>query len=147
MTYEEEQKSLKIECERLQTEYDTLKAYFEAHPDRKKKPLGFGGDYTNRYILEKNAEANNIYDHYSDSDDYLYFRIISARLSRCKYKLTQSKTSRNVEKTMNFIGGITPQHVGGRRYKVEDGDGCGKFCLWFIVIDALIIFIWYLFSK
>ena len=35
----------------------------------------------------------------------------------------------------------------GRVYKVENGDGCGMFCLWFMIIDAIIIGIIYLCTE
>ena len=44
------------------------------------------------------------------------------------------------------MASIIPQHVSGRVYKVENGDGCGMFCLWFIVIDVIIVFLWYIIS-
>ena len=50
------------------------------------------------------------------------------------------------ESNIDYIGSITPQHVSGRVYKVENGDGCGKFCLWFLIIDAFIIFLYWIIS-
>lgn len=52
----------------------------------------------------------------------------------------------NIGKAAEYMASITPQHVSGRVYKVENGDGCGMFCLWFIVIDAIIVFLWYIIS-
>ena len=74
------------------------------------------------------------------------YKLCAHRKAELEGKLEQSKFERGATKTLDYIAGITPQHVSGRMYKVEDGDGCGKFCLWFIIIDALIVFIWFLIS-
>ena len=87
-----------------------------------------------------------MYDTYNDSDEYLHFRIIADRLGRCKYRLKQSKASKAFEDGVKFIGSITPQHVSGKVYKVENGDGCGMFCLWFVIIDVVICLIFFLVS-
>lgn len=86
------------------------------------------------------------YGHYNYSTLYLEFLIFSFRKSELENKLDQSKVGRSVEKTMDFIVGITPQHVSGRIYKVEDGDGCAKFCLWFVIIDSALLFLYWLIS-
>ena len=31
-------------------------------------------------------------------------------------------------------------------YKVENGDGCGMFCIWFLIIDAFIILLYWIIS-
>jgi hypothetical protein len=53
----------------------------------------------------------------------------------------------NIWETVDYIASITPQHVSGRVYKVENGDGCGMFCLWFMIIDAIILLLYYLISE
>ena len=67
-------------------------------------------------------------------------------LSQTPAARTKDNIKNNIGKTAEFIASITPQHVAGRVYKVENGDGCGTFCLWFIIIDAIIVLIIYLIS-
>ena len=65
-------------------------------------------------------------------------------LSQTPAERTKDNIKNNIGKTAEYIASITPQHVSGRVYKVENGDGCGMFCLWFIIIDAIIVLIIYL---
>ena len=67
-------------------------------------------------------------------------------LSQTPAERTKDNIKNNIGKTTEYIASITPQHVSGRVYKVENGDGCGTFCLWFIIIDAIIVLIIYLIS-
>lgn len=67
-------------------------------------------------------------------------------LSQTPAERTKDNIKNNIGKTAEYIASITPQHVSGRVYKVENGDGCGMFCLWFIIIDAIIVLIIYLIS-
>lgn len=67
-------------------------------------------------------------------------------MAELQSKLKESKTSRKISNTLEYIGSITPQHVGGRVYKVENGDGCGMFCIWFLIIDAFIILLYWIIS-
>ena len=88
----------------------------------------------------------NDYDTSNWSTLYLEYKIFKNKKDELMYKLTESKTQRNISKTVNYIGSITPQHVSGRVYKVENGDGCATFCIWFLIIDALLIFLYYIIS-
>lgn len=76
----------------------------------------------------------------------LEYKLCKYRKKELEYKLKESKTDRNVLKTLDFIDSITPRHVSGRVYEVKNGDGCGTFCLWFLVIDAIIVFLYYIIS-
>ena len=67
-------------------------------------------------------------------------------LSQTPAERTKDNIKNNIGKTAEYIASITPQHVSGRVYKVENGDGCGMFCLWFIIINAIIVLIIYLIS-
>lgn len=67
-------------------------------------------------------------------------------LSQTPSERTKDNLYDNMGKAAEYMVSITPQHVSGRVYKVENGDGCGLFCLWFIVIDAIIVFLWYIIS-
>ena len=68
-------------------------------------------------------------------------------LSQTPAERTKDNIKNNIGKTAEYIASITPQHVSGRVYKVENGDGCGMFCLWFMIIDAIIIGIIYLCTE
>lgn len=72
-------------------------------------------------------------------------------LSQSPSERKRYKRMEKVGNAIEFMGSITPQHVSGRVYKVENSDGCGTFCLWFCIIDAIIVFIIYIatggFSK
>ncbi|EKX91111.1 hypothetical protein [Alloprevotella sp. oral taxon 473] len=67
-------------------------------------------------------------------------------LSQTPSERTKENLYVNIGKAVKYMASITPQHVSGRVYKVENGDGCGMFCLWFIVIDVIIGFLWYIIS-
>lgn len=62
-------------------------------------------------------------------------------LSQTPSDRTKDKLKINICKTAGYVSSITPQHVSGKVYKVENGNGCGTFCLWFLIIDAIILFI------
>ena len=68
-------------------------------------------------------------------------------LSQSPSERTKENVKDSIGKSVEFIASITPQHVSGRIYRVENGAGCGTFCLWFLIIDAVILFIVYLFTK
>ena len=68
-------------------------------------------------------------------------------LSQTPAERIKENVKNNIGKTAEYIASITPQHVSGRIYRVENGDGCGTFCLWFMIIDALIVFIYFLCTK
>lgn len=142
--HEDEQKTLLEEYERLQKQYEELKQYFDVNPQAKKRSGVLNYNYQTD-LLRRQAEKYGMYDTYNDSDEYLHFKIIAARLDQCKHRLKQSKASRAFEDSVKFMGSITPKHVSGRMYKVENGDGCGIFCLWFIIIDAIICLLIFLF--
>ena len=110
--------------------------YFDNNPNAKER----GANWTSHTgILMKVAEKYGIYDTWNDSDEYMQFRIIETRLNRCKYRLKQSKSSIAFVDSVSFIASITPQHVNGRMYKIENSNGC----LWFVVIDILICLIYF----
>ena len=68
-------------------------------------------------------------------------------LSQTSAERTKDNIKNNIGKTAEYLASITPQHVSGRVYKVENGDGCGMFCLWFMIIDGIIILLYYLLSR
>ena len=68
-------------------------------------------------------------------------------LSQTSAERTKDNIKNNIGKTAEYLASITPQHVSGRVYKVENGDGCGMFCLWIMIIDAIIVGIFYLCTE
>lgn len=74
-------------------------------------------------------------------------RELERLLSQTPTERAKENVKNNIGKAAEYMVSITPQHVSGRMYKIENGDGCGTFCLWFILIDALAIFIYYLISE
>lgn len=94
--------------------------------------------------MAKTAESNGIYDSSQDSDSYLQYRILWAKHTSLSARLDQSKIGRAANDGLDFLASITSQHVSGKIYKVENNDGCSKFCLWFVIIDVLICHIIYM---
>lgn len=170
MSYENEQEQFAKELERVKSRFETLDNYFKQNPSEKEKrsyPYGsdYGSnridrllsgaderllfaaeDYKRQQYVRFLAAKYNDYGNYNYSALYLEYKICKYRMAELQSKLKESKTSRNISKTVDFIGSIIPQHVSGRVYKVENGDGCGLFCLWFMIIDALIVFLYWIIS-
>ena len=153
MSYEAEQEQFAKELESVKSRFEVLDTYFKQNPSEKEKRSGytFGGDSVvenykrqqyEQILIQKYFDSDN----YNCSTLYLEYKICKYRMAELQSKLKESKTSRNISKTVDYIGSITPQHVSGRVYKVENGDGCGKFCLWFLIIDAFIIFLYWIIS-
>lgn len=161
MSYESERLELKKELEETNARLDALEKYFELNPQEKFRysSTGVPSNYSktilsrNRLDEYKRIQYERILQYkYNDYDTsnwstlYLEYKIFKNKKDELMYKLTESKTQRNISKTVNYIGSITPQHVSGRVYKVENGDGCATFCIWFLIIDALLIFLYYIIS-
>lgn len=146
MSYESEQLTYLKELESLKVEVEYLDGYFTENPNAKFKQLNSFG------VLNENVGQRWLYEkilreRYNDGQagnyslEYLKFKILCHRKNELEFKISQTKGERRVSKVLNYIDGITPQPVGGRVYQVKDGDGCGTFCLWFMVIDALLCLI------
>lgn len=153
MSYEAEQEQFAKEFERVKSRFEALDNYFKQNPSEKEKQGGYilGSDSIvenykrqqyEQILIQKYFDSIN----YNCSTLYLEYKICKYRMAELQSKLKESKTSRNISKTVAYIGSITPQHVSGRVYKVENGDGCGMFCLWFLIIDAFIIFLYWIIS-
>lgn len=139
MNYEEENEELAKQLKELSIQIEQYKAYFESHPNAKT-------DYnqitsTDRVMLEMTAQKMGIYSSMSDSDEYLVYKILCAKYEKIKYRLSQGKAKRALVDGVTFVDSITPQHVSGKVYKVENSDGCGMFILWFLIIDFFILLI------
>ena len=137
MSYEEEQSQLSQEYKQLKMKCDILSEYFKNNPQKKINSVSDGFNFQ-RDRLEQVALNKGLSNYFRDSNEYLSYRLMTIRLAEIEHRLNQSRTQRAVTDGIKFMGSITPQHVSGRLYKVENGNGCGMFCLWFIVIDAII---------
>lgn len=73
-------------------------------------------------------------------------RELERLLSQSLVERNKENIKKNIGKAAEYMVSITPQHVSGRIYKVENGDGCATFCCWFMLIDAIIVFIYFLIS-
>lgn len=147
MSYEQEQAEYKKQLDKVVKRIEELDNAFAKHPYLKfSSNRSFGGNIQEEYlkvILQQN------YGDYNTSNDSVYmleYKLCQHKKRDLEIKLKESKTDRNVLKVLDYIDGITPKHVSGRVYEVKDGKGCGTFCLWFIIIDAIIMFLYYLIS-
>ena len=118
-----------------------LEQHFKDYPNDKFKS-------NDEDVKKRNAYKQILKSQFGDTDTnlhmysikYLEYKIFKYILAQKEYEQSQTK----VDKALNYIGSITPQHVSGRIYRVENGDGCAKFCFWFMVIDGLILLLLYL---
>ena len=74
------------------------------------------------------------------------YKLLEHEKKDIEYKLKETKNQRRANKTLEYLENITPQHVSGRVYKVNDGDAFGTFCLWFCIIGTVIVLIYVLIS-
>ena len=147
MSYEAEQEKYREELKTITKRYEFLHSYFENNPNEKNNREEYSWANPQRMQLERILQNQyNDFDTSSYSTLYLEYKICAHRKSELEWKVGQSKLGRGATKTLDYIAGITPQHVSGKIYKVEDGDGCAKFCIWFVIIDALIVFLYFLIS-
>lgn len=157
MTYEEEQikyaeelKAVTIELKKLEEIFSdpalvdekVWEYYKQVNPLETKYQLS-----TSQYEIQKKIQTFRLLL----ESDYHKKRSRKQELERLLSQTPAERTKENVKnsvgKTADYIASITPQHVSGRVYRVENGDGCATFCLWFLIIDAIIVFIYYLCTK
>ena len=153
MSYETEQEQFAKELESVKNRFEILDNYFKQNPSKKENQSGYSLDRSSVVENYKRQQYEQILirryfdnDNYSCSTLFLEYKVCKYRMAELQSKLKESKTSRNISNTVAYIGSIIPQHVGGRVYKVENGDGCGMFCIWFLIIDAFIILLYWIIS-
>ena len=147
MSYEQEQAEYKEQLKTISSRISELEHAFMQNPSLKISANGgFTGNAQEEYLKLILQRQYGDFNTNGDSILMLEYKLCQHKKKELEYKLKETKTDRNIIKTLDFIDGITPRHVSGRVYEVKDGDGCGMFCLWFIVIDAIIIFLWYIIS-
>lgn len=154
MTYEDEQIKYAEELKEITLAIRKFDEIFEDSSQTDVKILEFYKRlYPSRFQFSSSFETQqqiSLFRNYLEDD----YRRKTARKKELERLLSQTQAERtkdniknNIGKTVEYIASITPQHVSGRVYKVENGDGCGMFCLWFMIIDAIIIGIIYLCTE
>lgn len=154
MTYEDEQIKYAEELKEITLAIRKLDEIFEDSSQTDVKILEFYKRlYPSRFQFSSSFETQqqiSLFRNYLEDD----YRRKTARKKELERLLSQTQAERtkyniknNIGKTVEYIASVTPQHVSGRVYKVENGDGCGMFCLWFMIIDAILIGIIYLCTE
>ena len=154
MTYEDEQIKYAEELKEITLSIRKFDEIFEDASQTDAKILEFYKRlYPSRFQFSSSFETQqqiSLFRNYLEDD---YRRKIARKkelerlLSQTQAERTKDNIKNNIGKTVEYIASITPQHVSGRVYKVENGDGCGMFCLWLMIIDAIIIGIIYLCTE
>lgn len=154
MTYEDEQIKYAEELKEITLSIRKFDEIFEDASQTDAKILEFYKRlYPSRFQFSSSFETQqqiSLFRNYLEDD---YRRKIARKkelerlLSQTQAERTKDNIKNNIGKTVEYIASITPQHVSGRVYKVENGDGCGMFCLWFMIIDAIILGIIYLCTE
>lgn len=156
MTYEEEQIKYAEELQQITNALNGLDEIF-MDPNqsyvkivelyKRLNPLDFKYRFVSEFEMKQ--EINRFKQILEDNYRNKNFRKkeLERLLAQTPAERTKENVKNNIGKAAGFMASIAPQHVSGRVYKVENGDGCGTFCLWFILIDALIVFIYYLISE
>ena len=154
MTYEDEQIKYAEELKDITLAISKLDEITEDSSQEDVKILEYYKRlYPSRYQFSSSLEIQqqiNLFRNFLEED---YRRKIARKkelerlLSQTPAERTKDNIKNNIGKTAEYLASITPQHVSGRVYKVENGDGCGMFCLWFMIIDAIIVGIIYLCTE
>lgn len=147
MGYEEEQADYRKQLMAVDERIKMLDELFEMQPSLKKSAHNIF-DISPEEEYYKIILRDKFYDTDTNGDSSLMleYKLCKHMKDELEFKLSETKASRNVLKALNFIEGITPQHVSGRIYEVKDGDGCGTFCLWFMLVDVIIVLLLYAFG-
>lgn len=156
MTYEEEQIKYAEELQQITTALKGIDEIF-MDPDnsygkivelyKQLNPLDFKYQFVSNFEMQQKINRFKLIL----EDDYRNKKYRKKELERLLSQTSAERTKENMRnsigKAAGYMASITPQHVSGRVYKVENGDGCGTFCLWFCIIDAIIVFIYWLISE
>lgn len=158
MTYEEEQiqyaKELKevniaikkfdeLFCEPYLVDEKITELYKQLHPQIDPLELNFSSISINRVNI--NLFKQSLESEYQKKKTRK--KALERLLAQTPAERRKENITNNIWETAEFLTSIAPQHVSGRIYKVENKDGCGIFCLWFIIIDAIIVLLFFLFNN
>lgn len=156
MTYEEEQIKYAEELQQITT---ALKDLDEIFMDPEKSYIKIVELYKQLYTLDSTCHFVSDFEMQQKinrfkqilEEDYRNKKYRKRELERLLSQTPAERAKENMRKSIGkaagYMASITPQHVSGRVYKVENGDGCGTFCLWFGIIDVIIVFIYLLISE
>ena len=154
MTYEDEQIKYAEELKEITFAISRLDEIFEDPSQTDVKILEYYKQLNpSRFQFSSSFEIQQQISLFRNLLEEDYKRKIARRkelerlLSQTPAERTKDNIKNNIGKTAEYLASITPQHVSGRVYKVENGDGCGMFCLWFMIIDAIIVGIIYLCTE
>lgn len=154
MTYEDEQIKYAEELKEITLAISRLDEIFEDSSQTDVKILEYYKQLNpSRFQFSSSFEIQQQISLFKNLLEEDYKRKIARKkelerlLSQTPAERTKDNIKNNIGKTAEYLASITPQHVTGRVYKVENGDGCGMFCLWFMIIDAIIVGIIYLCTE
>lgn len=156
MTFEEEQLKYAEELKKISVEFNFLHDLFSDPSQVENKIWDFIKKSQVSLMDTKYLSDFQKYQEFTRIKSYLEneYREKKSRKKELEYLLSQTPAERTKDKTLNkigeaakFVSSITPEHVSGRVYRVENGNGCAMFCIWFLIIDVLIIFIYYLCTE
>ena len=154
MTYEDEQIKYAEELKEITLAISRLDEIFEDSSQTDVKILEYYKQLNpSRFQFSSSFEIQQQISLFRNLLEEDYKRKIARKkelerlLSQTPAERTKDNIKNNIGKTAEYLASITPQHVSGRVDKVENGDGCGMFCLWFMIIDAIIIGIIYLCTE
>lgn len=154
MTYEDEQIKYAEELKEITLAISRLDEIFEDSSQTDVKILEYYKQLNpSRFQFSSSFEIQQQISLFRNLLEEDYKRKIARKkelerlLSQTPAERTKDNIKNNIGKTAEYLASITPQHVSGRVYKVENGDGCGMFCLWFMIIDAIIVGIIYLCTE
>ena len=130
-------------CEPYLVDEKIIELYKQLHPQIDPLGLNFSTKSTNRVnIILFKQSLESEYQKKKTRKKALERLLAQTPAERKKENITD-----NILEAAEFLTSIAPQHVSGRIYKVENGNGCGIFCLWFIIIDAIIVLLFFLFNN
>lgn len=151
MTYEEEQIKYAEELKTISREIKDLEEILndprqlDAIIDRIYGPRKTSNDSMSLLSVNKVVDRSYSMREFARKHLEESYKSKLARKRNLERLLSQSPSERikenitdGIGKSVDFLGSITPQHVSGRLYTVENGDGCTKFIFWFVLIDAII---------
>lgn len=156
MTYEEEQIKYAEELQRITKELKGLDEIFMDSDHSYAKIMELYqqlNPYDSKCLFVSEYEMQQKINRFKQilEDEYSNKKYRKRELERLLAQTPAERAKENMRNTIGkaagYMASITPQHVSGRVYKVENGDGCGTFCLWFCIIDAIIVFIYWLISE
>lgn len=154
MTYEDEQIKYAEELKEITLAISRLDEIFEDSSQTDVKILEYYKQLNpSRFQFSSSFEIQQQISLFRNLLEEDYKRKIARKkelerlLSQTPAERTKDNIKNNIGKTAEYLASITPQYVSGKVYKVENGDGCGMFCLWFMIIDAIIVGIIYLCTE